>query len=436
MWALLVILVVFTTLSTVFGFDPGPAPGVKVKNAILYLLVLSLAFRLALDRNVRVQLPAMPVMFAVLAGYAIVTYGAIVLGLDYSNYNALRNGFNLKNALIDPMLFFLVFFYGLRSNEDALTMLKILLMAWALSHVVAMLDALGLMHIGDIEQRRDGRVQGAVGESNQYGAFTAFSLAAIVSLVFVTRGFWRVFWVAAAAFTAVSLVMTVSRGAFVAVVVAAVGGLYLFRRQVPFRRLALWSGAAVLSVVAIVALAVAMGFGELLYQRVIAGSGGDMEGISSGRTVIWANALEVMFETPITLITGFGWAAYGSMPFRLAPHNHYLASWFNLGLIGLVTTILLFVIPVRTARRALPSAAPTVQPALMGFVVATLAVAVAVFFVELYLPWLYYWAYAGIAMRLAVNAMEGPPVLPVAAAVKSRGPPTARHDQHGWTVAR
>ncbi len=59
-----------------------------------------------------------------------------------------------------------MFFYGLRSNEDALTVLKVLLAAWALSHIMAVLDATGVFHIGDIEQRSDGRVQGAVGESN------------------------------------------------------------------------------------------------------------------------------------------------------------------------------------------------------------------------------------------------------------------------------
>jgi O-antigen ligase len=437
MRALLIILVVFTTLSTVFNFDPGPAPGVKIKNAILYLLVLSLAFRLTLDRNFRVQMPVMLTMFGVLASYAIISYVAIVLAIDYSNYNALRNGFSLKNSLIDPMLFFLVFFYGLRSNEDALLLLKILLMGWALSHLFAVLDALGLVQIGDIERRSDGRVEGAIGESNQYGAFTAFTLPALISLVFITRGFWRVLWLALAAFTAVTLVMTVSRGAFVATVVAALGGLWLFRRHVPFGRLAMWGATAVLVIAVIVTSVIALGFGDLLYQRVVGGMSGDIEGISSGRTAIWATALEAMFETPITLITGFGWMAYNSMPFRFAAHNHYLANWFNLGLIGLSISVLLFVIPIRMARRALTSATPEARAALMGFIAAAIAVATAVFFVELYLPWQYFWAYAGIAMRLAVNAVEGPVVQPIVVPVKSREPPPAApRDPHGWTAAR
>ena len=74
------------------------------------------------------------------------------------------------------MLFFLVFFYGLRSNEDALDRLEGAAGRWAVSHIMAVLDATGVFHVGDIEQRSDGRVQGAVGESNQYGAFVAFTL--------------------------------------------------------------------------------------------------------------------------------------------------------------------------------------------------------------------------------------------------------------------
>ena len=73
-----------------------------------------------------------------------------------------------------------------------------------------------MVHVGDIEQRGDGRVQGAVGESNQYGAFVALSLPAIVAMVTITRGMWRIFWMAASVITAAALVMTVSRGAFVA----------------------------------------------------------------------------------------------------------------------------------------------------------------------------------------------------------------------------
>ena len=58
---------------------------------------------------------------------------------------------------------------------------------------------------------------------------------------------------------------------------------------------------------------------------------------------------------------------------------------------------------------------PDVRPMLIGFGIGTIAVATAVFFVNLYSPWLYYWSYAGIVMRLAANALE--PTMPAAEAV-------------------
>ena len=39
---LLAALTLFLTLSSVFNWDPGPAPGVKIKNFLLYLLVSGL----------------------------------------------------------------------------------------------------------------------------------------------------------------------------------------------------------------------------------------------------------------------------------------------------------------------------------------------------------------------------------------------------------
>jgi O-antigen ligase len=436
---LLIALAGFLTLSTVFGIDPGPAPGLKIKNALLYMIVMTLALRVTLDRTYRIQLPAVPVIFAVLIGYAVLTYVVIVFALNYPpHYDWLTNGMNLKNSLFDQMMLFLVFFYGLRTNEDGVVVLKVLVACWVLSHLAAVMDAVGIMHVGDIRERPDGRVQGAVGESNQYGAFVAMSLPATAVLIMVTRGFWRLFWLGAAAVCAVALVMTVSRGAFVGTTVAAVTALYLFRRHITAGKVLAYAGGFVAIATLAVTAAAALGWGDLLLSRLLGGArmGGDLEGISSGRLQVWTTAIEVMWEHPITLLTGYGWAAYAAMPFRLATHNHYLAHWFNLGVIGLTCAVLLFVVPIRYARSAALRASPEVRPLLIGFVVASLAIATSVFFVDLYLPWLYYWSYAGVIMRLAVNANEGVPAWSAVPATAASSVARRRSDAHGWTAAQ
>ena len=295
------------------------------------------------------------------------TYLAIVLIIDYPRYDAIFSGMTLKNSLVDQMLFFLVFFYGLRSNDDALTVLKVLLMVWVVAHIFAVLDATGMFHIGAIEQRSDGRVQGAIGESNQYGAFCAMSLPAIIAMIPATRGMWRLFWLIASIITAATLLMTVSRGAFVATAFATMCGVWLFRRYMPARKLLLWAACGLVAAVLVGVVVTALGFGDLIYARVVGQASIDIDATSSNRTEIWVTVLEVMFRTPISLITGFGWESYATFPFRWVTHNHYLALFFNLGLVGLICGTLLFVVQIRTANKAATYASPEVRPVLIAF---------------------------------------------------------------------
>ena len=80
-----------------------------------------------------------------------------------------------------------------------------------------------------------------------------------------------------------------------------------------------------------------------------------------------------MFGTPLTLLTGFGWEAYWTFPFRWVTHNHYLQQWFNLGLVGLICSVLLFVVPIRTVNAAANYADPDVRPMLIAFGIGTIA---------------------------------------------------------------
>jgi O-antigen ligase len=230
--------------------------------------------------------------------------------------------------------------------------------------------------------------------------------------------------------------MTVSRGAFVGSFVAACLGLYLFRRYVPARKLFAFAGSCFLALSFVVALATAAGFGRLLVDRWLGGArvAGDVTGISSGRTLIWETALSVMWEQPITLLTGYGWQMYNAMPFRNAVHNHYLAQWFNLGVVGVICAVLLLVLPIRYASKAALRANDNVRPLLIGYVIGATALAGSVFFVELYNPWHYFWAYTGVMMRIAVNTLEGENV-PVAVPARRRALSRPRRDAHGWTGA-
>jgi O-antigen ligase len=140
-----------------------------------------------------------------------------------------------------------------------------------------------------------------------------------------------------------------------------------------------------------------------------------------------------MFENPLTMLTGFGWNAYAAMPLRWATHNHYLWAWFNLGLPGLICCVLLLVLPIKVALSASRVANAATRPHLIGLVVGMTALAVALFFVNLFSPWLYVWPYVGIVMRIAVNVAEQPVTAP--ATIRAATAPASQgRDAHGWSA--
>jgi O-antigen ligase len=432
---LLITLIAFMMLSSALGVDPSSIPGFTLKNVLLYLMVLVLMLRSTMDKSFRVQLPAIPITHAVLIVWSIASYLAVVLVIQYENYNVVKNGLMLK-GMVDQLFFFLVFFYGLRNEKECLFVLKFMMISWAASHVIALLDAVGIMQIGDVDTREDGRVQGVTGESNQYGALVAMTLPGLIAAILTTRGKYRLMWIVAVIIAGITLVMTVSRGAFVGVFAGGALGMYLFRRYVPGRTLAAWAGGVVAAAILMVVLAVVLGYGDLLYDRVIAATNvSDLSHTSSGRTQFWARAMEAMFDKPITLLTGYGWRSYWTMGFRWSPHNYYINTWFNLGLPGLICALTLLWLPVRTAVSSIPAVAPETRPVVIGYVIATLAFAISTFFVDLFSPWLDFWAYTGIVLRIVVNAREAahaqpaPVAVPVAAGAR-------RADSFGWSVAR
>ena len=82
--------------------------------------------------------------------------------------------------------------------------------------------------------------------------------------------------------------------------------------------------------------------------------------------------------------------------FRYAPHNHYLWLWFNLGIVGVVSSVTIFTQVVTNARKGAHVVEATLRPHLMACVFGFLGLLIALFFTELYTPWLYIWAYVGL----------------------------------------
>ncbi|HEU5135141.1 MAG TPA: O-antigen ligase family protein [Steroidobacteraceae bacterium] len=417
----------FLLATDALNMDLSLLPGVSAKNFIIYMIAVILALRMVVSRSSVMAAGQMQGAFIVQIGYAIVTLFIAALLIQYPHYSLVASGIKLKSALIDHYIFFLVFLFGAQSTEDAMKMIKGLLFGALLANIITILDAAGIISLG-FRIREDGRTAGAIGESNQYAAFIILFLPATIAAAVAAHGFRRLFWFGATLVGCMTLVMTASRGGFVGLAMMCAVGAYLYRHLISYGRISGWVFGSLILLVLVVSFSQ---YGNLLAERMIGTSGSiDANTASSGRSDIWADALSVMFEHPITFITGFGWDAYSHMPFQFSPHNHYLALWFNLGLVGLLCGSYLLFSGIGRARRASLHATPPARGQLIAFVLGTVGVCTAVFFVDLHKPWFYFWMYAGVVMRMVLCVEKAPVPEPVTAPRSRR--PVVRRDPYGW----
>jgi hypothetical protein len=415
----------------VLRWDLTITTGLSAKNLLIYMVATFIALRMVMARSSIMAAGQLQVAFLIQITYAIFTWLIAGLVIQYQGYDFIDSGIKLKGDLIDYYIFFLVFLFGVHTVEEGVKVIKWMLLGAIFANLATVLDSSGLVNLGYTE-RIDGRTQGALGESNQYAAYIVLFVPGMVAAAVAARGFTRLFWVGGVLSCAAALMMTASRGGFVGLIIGVAVGAYLYRHLVSYSRVAGW----VLGSLALVVILLSFSkYGGLLTERVFGQTGNiDATEASSGRTEIWANLFATMFHVPITLITGFGWDVYWSFAFRFSPHNHYFALWFNLGLVGLFTGAYLLFSAIGRARRASFEAEPALRRQLIAFVIGGTGLCGAVFFVELHDPWIYFWMYTGIVMRLTLCAQEAPMPLPAPHLRSSRRAPP--RDAYGWLGAQ
>ncbi|MFZ1906528.1 MAG: O-antigen ligase family protein [Steroidobacteraceae bacterium] len=405
---LLALLIFALTIIDIFGWSASLGPGLSVKNAILYMILLGLAARFVQHGGIRLELPQVHAWFGILIACATLSWLFTAIIIRYRFYTVVGSGIELKNFLLDNVLVFGVYLYGARNYSDAKFLLKCLLLAIAVANAVAIGDVAGLIDIGTTKVGETGnlagRLFGAFGHANETAALVVCLLPAYIAATLSSAGVERWMWGLAGAGSAAAMVMTGSRGAFVGVALGLVFGLYICRSIISWRRVV--TVAAPLAAVAVLVLVLAsVEFGDILTSRVT-----EMllnPGSSSGdRVAIWIPVVSKMLATPITLITGFGWGAFEVMGFFYGTHNHYLWLWFELGIVGLGSYLMLIGELVITARRAAQTASDEAARYLIAFIFGMIALSGALIFAQIFKPWLYIWIYVGVTMRMAVSATQ------------------------------
>ena len=159
--------------AVLFDLDLSLAPGLSVKNAFLYLILVGIIVETALRRNRDFELLSISVPYILAVCYAIFTWVMILVLIDYPRYDAFRSLVSLKSALADHVVVFLVFFYGVLNVRDAQSLMRIMLWVVMFTNLLSVMDGLNMPDLQLIGEREDGRVSGPMGESNQYAAYLA-----------------------------------------------------------------------------------------------------------------------------------------------------------------------------------------------------------------------------------------------------------------------
>jgi hypothetical protein len=319
--------------------------------------------------------------------------------------------------LIDQLLMLLVFFYGITNLKDALWLLKGLIWAIIVSCFITIVDTFDIPDLGIITTRGDGRVEGILASSQEFAALVTFFLPLIIALWWTETGAKRRLAFGGILLAFAALLTAASRGAIVGLLAGSAFAAFYLRRWISARAvLRTVAGGLVLGLMAITTLLIS-DFGDVLVTRMTHGwDTGDTTTLTSGRSANWSNILGEMFDYPLTFITGFGWEAfYHSIGFHRATHSVYIDRLYNLGLIGLSLTLVLYFNSMAVARRALNGASQEVAPFLMALVFGLAGFMIAIMFSDIEAA-TYTWGCTGIALRLAFAG--GPPATSAALAAR------------------
>ncbi|MGH8195592.1 MAG: O-antigen ligase family protein [Woeseiaceae bacterium] len=389
------------------GLNISLGPGMSVKNLILYLIFAGIAINSAVARNRKIEIPGVVVPFGLLIVYALVTWFVLSFILMNPDYGVRESFIRLKSSEVDQLLMLLVFFYGTIHEKDTYWLLRAVLWIVMLGNVITLVDALDIPNLGIVEAKvRNDRFLGFLGSANGYGQFLVLFLPACVALYLNCRGKARLLAGIGLFSTAISLVLTGSRGAYVGLLAGSFLAAIFLRKTIPTKTI-IRAGIASMFLCAVVVVAALV----TDYGNVVSDSMGKFEGsthvATSGRSTIWGNALAAMVEYPVTFLTGFGFNAYESAGrFYAATHNTYLNYLYNLGSIGVLLFLLPFAGILATARSALESAHEEWKSQFFAMVFGLLAFLVSIFFGEYHQSTYMLWAYLGIVMRMVMQVRD------------------------------
>jgi O-antigen ligase len=272
-----------------------------------------------------------------------------------------------------------------------------------LGNIITLADAFQLPDLQMLAWHHEGRLNGFLGQPNEYGAFLVIFLPATVALFTLESGTRRFLAAIGALATFVCLLLTFSRGSYVGVFLGLLLGAVFLRKYVPIHLVT--SVAIAIGIVSAIAIPLLffVGFDDEFRDR-FSLFGGDTHTMTTGRSTLWLRALSVMSREPISFLTGYGWYSYSSFSeFRLSVHNVYIYYLFNLGVIGLTLFLTTFMATFVKLRQGIAFASGANKSLLVSATIGIFGICVTLNFSEIYATVPLMWAFIGLALRLAIS---------------------------------
>lgn len=401
---LLAVILLFNTIGVVNGNAFMLAPGLSVKNALLYGSVVLLFMSAILGKRLRMELPGVMVAFGLLIAYAVVSAVAVANSEVYPRYTLMGSLARIKGDQLDWAIFFAMFSIGVATRAEAEQLLKVLLGFVGIANVITIWNAVGLPLIGKSVFNPEvyyglPRIDGFFGHANETASMIVTFLPIFFALIGGSRGASRAMWISFCVASCMVVVGTVSRGALVGIVLAAVWMSLRWNRYVSVGRFVKWGVLAVMLALLVLPF-VGTGYLEKFLGRFTGVSTVSATDISSGRTELWTNGVMAMLKYPWSLISGMGWNTWAVQGFQFLPHSHYLWIYFDLGILGLGCFIYLFVGIYGMARRAVDSAQSSAERRLpLAFVYAIPTYCICMVFANITVPWIFIWPLMGLIAR-------------------------------------
>lgn len=326
-------------------------------------------------------------LFLLLAIYTALSLSFPTL-LGSTGYDLLVAAYSYKNEMLDAFLCMLIFAYFASRPGLGGPMLQGILLIVGISALLTFIDTtlMGGKMFGFTTNTM--RSKGAFGEPNQTAA--VFAMFAPICGAMVLAGQRALLNLVLLGCIIVAVLVTGSRGGMVASAVALLFTLWTSRNHITVEKKVLFAIAA--PCVALLLWALLPGYyKELLLERFFVDSKKDvsMRELSAGRTLIWEYAFDYWVRSPII---GNGWFNFATTA-HVATHNTFVDYVVSLGVVGLSMLLYLWYTvfaKIRGFSRALYLPKP-MRILATGCCGAVLGIMTAIFFVNLYKPWLFVW---------------------------------------------